>query len=123
MDHQDADFLQRAAAARARVAQTDPRDVDALMRKGAVALDVREAEEHARGSVPGAVNVSINDLAIRIAAIAPDKSAPIVCFCNAGNRGSLAAAHLQDMGYVNVSSIAGGLKAYVASRRDEDQCQ
>ena len=120
MDHQDGDFLQRAAAARARVAQTDPATVDRLIAAGAVAIDVREREEHARGSVPGAVNVSIGNLAAHIAAIVPDKTAPIVCFCNAGNRGSLAAAQLEEMGYTNVRSIAGGLKAYVATRRSEE---
>ena len=117
MDHQDADFLRRAAAARARVAQTDPSQVDELRAAGAIVIDVREPEEHARGSVPGAVNVSIGRLAEQIAAVAPDKSTPIVCFCNAGNRGSLAAAQLKDLGYVNASSIAGGLKGYLAEKQ------
>jgi phage shock protein E len=121
MNHQDDDFLNRAAAARARVMQTDPEQVDELIASGAIAIDVREPAEHARGSVSGALNVSIDTLAERIAAVVPDKSTPIVCFCNAGNRGSLAAAQLQDMGYTHVSSVAGGLKAYVAAKQAEEK--
>jgi len=119
MDHHDEDFLRRAAAAKARVSQVDPGEVDALLAAGAVAIDVREADEHARGTVPGATNISIGSLAERIAAEVPDLDAPIVCFCSGGNRGALAAAALEDLGYTNVKSIAGGLLAYKARKEGE----
>jgi rhodanese-related sulfurtransferase len=52
---------------------------------------------------------------MKINAVAPDKSQPIVCYCAGGNRGALAAHTLQQMGYTQVFSIEGGLDACRAS--------
>ena len=114
MDLHDEEFLRKAAEAKARVPQIDPAQVDKNVATGAVVIDVREPDEHAKANVPGAVNISMGTLADQIAAMVPDKDAPIVCYCNGGNRGSLAAAQLQDLGYTNVSSIAGGLQGYAS---------
>jgi len=112
MDHHDEEFLRKAAEAKARVPQLDSAQVDKHIATGAVVIDVRDPDEHAKANVPSAVNISMDTLAAKIASTVPDKDAPIVCYCNGGNRGSLAAAQLQDLGYTNVSSIAGGLKGY-----------
>jgi rhodanese-related sulfurtransferase len=61
----------------------------------------------------------MDTLAAKITSAVPDKDAPIVCYCNGGNRGSLAAAQLQDLGYTNVSSIAGGLKGYASIKGEK----
>jgi rhodanese-related sulfurtransferase len=42
----------------------------------------------------------------------PDKAAPIVLYCGGGFRSALAADNLQKMGYKNVSSMAGGFRAW-----------
>ena len=39
----------------------------------------------------------------------------IVLYCKTSGRAALAAAALQDMGYLNVKSIAGGMDAWVAA--------
>ena len=98
----------------ARVPQIEPGQVDSQLASGAAVIDVREPDEYAKGTVPGARNVAIGSVAGQIPALVPDKSAPIICFCNGGLRGSVAAAELLDLGYTNVKSIAGGLRAYVA---------
>lgn len=107
----DEAFLQRAAAAKERVPQLQVEDLAEHVAAAAHFIDVREPEELASGSLPGAVNIPLGSLAQRISAAVPDRSAPIVCFCAGGNRGSLAAAELLDLGYTDVSSIAGGLRA------------
>ena len=119
MDHHDEEFLRKAAEAKARVPQLDPGQVDQHIATGAVVIDVRDPDEHAKANVPGAVNISMDALAAKIASTVPDKDAPIVCYCNGGNRGSLAAAQLQDLGYTNVSSIAGGLKGYASIKSEK----
>jgi rhodanese-related sulfurtransferase len=43
---------------------------------------------------------------------APDKDAEIVLYCGGGFRSALAADNLQKMGYTNVLSMAGGIKAW-----------
>lgn len=107
----DEAFLQRAAAAKERVPQLPAEDLAERVAAAAHFIDVREPEEVAGGSLSGAVNIPLGSLAQRITAAIPDRSAPIVCFCAGGNRGSLAAAELLDLGYTNVSSIVGGLQA------------
>lgn len=114
MDNHDPDFLKKAAEARARIRQTPPGSVDAERAAGAFIVDVREPTEHAAGTVPGASNLPLAQLAEAIAAALPDKHTPVVTFCNGGNRGALGADALQQLGYANVSTIAGGYRAYKA---------
>jgi len=116
MDHHDPEFLKRAAEARARITETPPAKVDAQRAAGAVVVDVREAHEHNAGHVPGAVNVPLESLAERIAEVLPDKDAPVITYCNGGNRGGIGADTLQTLGYRNVFSIAGGLRAYQSDK-------
>ena len=47
-----------------------------------------------------------------IETLIPDKQASIVLYCGGGFRSVLAADALQQMGYTNVISIDGGIKAW-----------
>jgi phage shock protein E len=105
-------FQDLADTAQNRVAGVLPEDVDALLRSGAVALDIRDKEEHDAGHIPGSVHVSRGKLEMNVEAALPDLDQTILCYCNAFNRGALSAATLQDMGYKNARFIAGGLNAY-----------
>jgi len=71
-------------------------------------LDVRERDEWVEGSVPGAVHVPRGNLESRIEQIAPDRSREIVVYCAGGSRSAFAAKSLGEMGYENVTSLAGG---------------
>lgn len=121
MDHHDEEFLRRAAAARARIKEIAPQQVDTHLQSGAVAIDVREPDEYEKGSLPEARNVALDSISQQIEGVVPDKDAPMVCFCNGGNRGALAAAQLLELGYTNVQSIAGGLRGYEASQHTSEQ--
>ncbi|MGA1181716.1 MAG: rhodanese-like domain-containing protein, partial [Marivivens sp.] len=59
-------FQAMADAARARVAEADPVDVAALMAEGAVALDIRDPDEHAAGHIPGSLNISRGKLEMNV---------------------------------------------------------
>lgn len=107
----DEDFLKRSAAAKERVPQLPPESLAERLSAATRLIDVREPEEVAEGSLPDAINIPLDSLAQRIVAAVPDRSTPIVCFCAGGNRGSLAAAELLDLGYSDVRSITGGLRA------------
>jgi rhodanese-related sulfurtransferase len=115
MDHHDPEFLERAAEARARIRETPAAAVEAQREAGAAVVDVREAHEHAAGHVAGAVNLGLSALAESIAQVLPDKNAPVICYCNGGNRGALGADTLQRLGYTNVWSIEGGFRGYQAA--------
>lgn len=105
-------FQALADIAQARVPAVDVAEVASLLAKGAVALDIRDSEEHAAGHIPGALHVSRGKLEMNIEAALPDPETVILCYCNANNRGALSAATLQDMGYRNAHYIAGGLNAW-----------
>ena len=105
-------FQTLADAARARVAEAAPADVAALMAEGAVALDIRDPDEHAAGHIPGSLNISRGKLEMNVEGKIADLDTVILCYCNAFNRGALSAASLVDMGYKNARFIAGGLNAY-----------
>jgi phage shock protein E len=117
MDHHDPEFLKRAAEARNRITLTPPERVDALRAHGAIIIDVREPDEHAKGHVRGAINLRLDDLTEQILAAVPDKDTTVICYCNGGNRGGIGADTLQTLGYRKVLSIAGGLRAYTASKQ------
>ena len=90
--------------------------VDAV-RDADLLIDVREADEYAAGHVPGAVHMSRGLLEFKISG-SPELAARdlrIVLYCKTSGRAALAAVQLHAMGYLNVSSIAGGFDAWVAA--------
>ena len=107
-------FQKLADDARARVGEVLPSDVDALLQKGAIALDIRDKEEHDADHIDGSVHISRGKLEMNVEDKIPDLGATILCYCNAFNRGALSADSLRAMGYKNAKFIAGGLKAYRA---------
>jgi rhodanese-related sulfurtransferase len=110
------------AAARARITEIAATELAALP-DGAVLLDVREPAEYAAGHLPGAHNIPRGLLEFEISAhpavacvtdaALADKTQPLVIYCLAGGRAALAAAVLQDLGFTQVVSIRGGLRACV----------
>jgi phage shock protein E len=105
-------FQKLADAARSRVDEVLPEQVDALLAAGAIALDIRDKEEHDADHIAGSLHVSRGKLEMNIEEVIPDLDATILCYCNAFNRGALSADTLRSMGYQNAKFIAGGLKAY-----------
>jgi rhodanese-related sulfurtransferase len=111
---QDEERRRRIELAQARVPRVDAATVDARLAKGTVVIDVRAPDAHAQGHIPGSVNLEGEAIAQHIAALVPDRDAPILCYCNGGTRGPLAALALQELGYTQVAAIEGGLRAYAA---------
>jgi rhodanese-related sulfurtransferase len=112
--HED-DFLRLATRAKTKIRQIHPFEVLDLVEDGVLLLDVREQDEYAKGHLHGSIHLSQDVLEMKIGALATDKSAPIVCYCNGGSRAALAAAILQGMGYRRVFSIDGGMNAAQAA--------
>ena len=80
--------------------------------QGAVLIDVREADEFAKGHAPGALGLSKGVVELKIEQHVPDPSTPLICYCGGGSRSALAADNLKRMGYQNVLSLAGGFKGW-----------
>ena len=73
-----------------------------------VIVDVREQDEWDEGHVPGAVHIPRGHLESRIEAAAPDRSRQVLVYCSAGNRSAFATKTLQELGYDDPVSLAGG---------------
>ena len=73
-------------------------------------VDVRTADEYAVGSIPGAVNIPLDDLRQRLAELPTDR--PIYLFCGVGLRGYLASNILKDNGFTDVRNLIGGIKTF-----------
>jgi sulfur-carrier protein adenylyltransferase/sulfurtransferase len=74
-----------------------------------VFLDIREREEWDEGHIPAAVHLPRGWLESRIEQTVPDHSRQIVAYCASGNRSTFAARTLEELGYENVVSLAGGI--------------
>lgn len=100
--------------ARSEISEITPEEARRRLDAGGVALDVREAEELAEGHVPDAVHIPRGFLEFRVGQHEALQSAdtPICVYCKGGGRGALAARSLQELGYTNVASIAGGIDAW-----------
>lgn len=84
------------------VREMDPKDV--------FLLDVRSPEEYGLGTIPGAVNIPLDDLRDRISEVPLDRR--VVIFCAVGLRGYLAQRILMGRGYQDVRNLSGGYKTY-----------
>lgn len=110
-------FLALVDDAKARVREIDVAAVQALQAQGAdfALIDVREDHEWLAGHARAARHVGRGVLERDIEGLVPDKRASIVLYCGGGFRSALSADSLQKMGYIAVSSLAGGWKAWVAA--------
>jgi len=81
----------------------------------ALVLDVREAEEHELGAVPGAVNIPLGQLRGRLDEL--DRSRRIVCYCQVGMRGYIAERVLKQNGF-DAANLSGGYLTWKMFHRE-----
>lgn len=107
-------FLKLVDAARARVKECSIAEAKKRLDDGEVAhfFDVREDHEFAKDHAKGARHVGKGIIERDIETMVPDKEAPLLLYCGGGFRSALAADALQQMGYTNVTSMDGGIKAW-----------
>lgn len=103
-------------AAKARVTEVPAADAPAAVREADVLIDVREESEFAAGHIPGAIHASRGMLEFKLSAnpALQARDLKVLVYCKTSGRAALAAVAMQEMGYLNVRSIAGGFDAWVA---------
>jgi NADPH-dependent 2,4-dienoyl-CoA reductase/sulfur reductase-like enzyme/peroxiredoxin family protein/rhodanese-related sulfurtransferase/TusA-related sulfurtransferase len=84
----------------------------AALRDDQMLLDVRTPAEVEAGTIPGAVNIPLDDLRERLAEVPKHKE--ILAFCGVGLRGYIACRILTQNGY-NCRNLTGGYKTYRAA--------
>lgn len=105
------------AAAKTRVQEVSLDNAEQAIREADVLVDVREADEYAAGHLVGAVHISRGMLEFKFSAnpALQSRDLKVVLYCKTSGRAALTATALQDMGYLNVQSIAGGFDAWAAA--------
>ena len=106
-------------AANAAVPRLSPAEARALIRDGAIVVDVRDAPEVEKsGKVAGAIHVSRGMLEFRADPDSPyhdkkfDRSKPVLVYCASGGRSALSCKTLKDLGYARVFNL-GAFKDWV----------
>jgi molybdopterin/thiamine biosynthesis adenylyltransferase/rhodanese-related sulfurtransferase len=108
-------FQELMADARKEVPEVSAQQVNELLKnngKSPVVIDVRESDEWRQGHLEGALPLPRGFLEIKVESAVPDKNTPVIAYCAGGVRSLLAAKIMKEMGYQNVSSMAGGYAAW-----------
>ena len=106
-------FRDLLSSARSRIVEVSPAQAaERLKAPGAVALDVREADEFEQGALRGAVHIPRGFLEMQAAGRLPERQVPVIVYCAGGVRSALAADTLAQLGYTDVVSVAGGFNRW-----------
>ena len=107
-------FLKLVNHAKGRIREVTVADTRARMNADSTIrlIDVREDNEWDSAHAAGAEHLGKGVIERDIEATVPDKGTAVVLYCGGGYRSALAAVVLQQMGYTNVFSMAGGWKAW-----------
>jgi rhodanese-related sulfurtransferase len=107
-------FLKLVAESKSKVRECTIADIKPRLDRGDsfYLIDTREESEWAAGHLPKAIHLGKGVIERDIEATIPDPNAEIVLYCGGGFRSALAAENLQRMGYTNVISMDGGIRAW-----------
>ena len=106
-------FQKLVAEAKRHITEISPADARKQVDSGdALLIDVREDDDWREGHAEQATHLSRGVVELEIEDQVPDLTKPIICYCGGGSRSALVAESLQKMGYKNVRSMAGGMRAW-----------
>jgi rhodanese-related sulfurtransferase len=111
--------LDMIAEAKSAIREVPAREALEIYKRGenVIFLDVRDQNEVNLGKIPGALHVSRGNLETKIEALLP-RDSRVIIYCASGNRSAFAAVTLQQMGYRDVASMAGGIRDWAMNGGD-----
>src|SRR5271157_5664674 len=83
-----------------------------INRRDALMLDLREPKEYEGGRVPNALHLPQSQLASRAHELEQLTSRPVIAYCDRGQRSRTAATALTRLGFAEVYTLRGGLRAW-----------
>ena len=100
--------------AKAAITEISVADAQKLDTEKTVFVDVREPAEWQAGTINSALCIPRGVLEWKCSdeTRLADKSVPVVVYCKSGGRSALAAQTLQQLGFSDVKSLAGGYQAW-----------
>lgn len=91
--------------------EISPKEAEELISAGAFVIDVREEYEFDIGHLPNAFHLPLGKLSKETTSSIPSDK-PIIAYCHHGVRSSYAVKELNDLGFNNALSLAGGIDAW-----------
>ena len=102
-------FRELLSDAKSKIQEVDTQTAATKIETGqVVVLDVREPDEYEQGALPNVVHIARGHLEAQVETKIVDKSVEVIVYCAGGVRSAFAAKTLQELGYTNVLSMAGG---------------
>jgi rhodanese-related sulfurtransferase len=89
-------------------------DYTAVVDSSTQFLDVRQPGELVEGTLPGTVNIPLDQLPTRASEL--DRNRRVVVLCRSGGRSTQAATFLISSGFTDVVNLDGGMLAYDTTR-------
>jgi rhodanese-related sulfurtransferase len=86
-----------------------------INRQDAQVIDLRGAEDYARGHLPDARNIPLEQFTARAGEIDKFKDTPLILVCQNGAQSANACRQLQKLGFGKVDSLAGGIAGWRAA--------
>ena len=83
-------------------------EVEQYQEAGVQLVDVRTAREFARGTIPGAINVPVDEIRDRLGEFSRDR---VLITCQAGQRAHTAVTLLKELGF-NAMNLDGGYETW-----------
>ncbi len=105
----------KVAAAKQQITEVTVETAKKLIAEGNINIvDVREGNEYEAGHLDDSILLPRGVLEFKISDVNQllDKSGAVLVYCRTGGRSALAAQAMQELGYNNVLSIAGGFEAW-----------
>jgi rhodanese-related sulfurtransferase len=111
------EFQQLVDEAKKEIQEITPAELKKLQqaKEDFALIDVREPDETARGTIPGAITIPRGKLELDIEKVTTDQNKKLVLYCGGGSRSALSAWMLKKMGFKNVISLATGYRGWQKS--------
>jgi rhodanese-related sulfurtransferase len=84
-----------------------------INRQNAVLLDLREGKDYAAGHLPNAVHIPLSQLSSRGGELSKLTSRPLIAYCDRGPKSRGAGSALSKLGFAEVYTLRGGVRAWI----------
>lgn len=90
--------------------QISKEQLEKMIEKGAILVDVRSPQEFAEGHLKNAISLPEYEINKSVNRILPDKLQIIIVYCSTGHRSEKAQKELEKLGYQKVYNLCKGLE-------------
>jgi rhodanese-related sulfurtransferase len=83
-----------------------------INRRNAVVIDLRSADDFAKGHLPAARQIELAELGAKVGQLVKNKSNPVLLVCQTGQQSHKALRLVKDAGFAEVHVLDGGVNAW-----------